>query len=149
MLFRSDDIAIIKNRENVGKIYDSDNALISNNEVQYSFAIPVQDSTSFSPTTIGSFVLVGLIIAISASVILIRRRSDYEEDDVDIVKPVSGPPISGPPISMTTNNQIQSNNQVMTQNTNDSQNLNEVISPPIPETGLPQGWTIEIGRAHV
>ena len=125
------------------KIYDSDNALISNNEVQYSFAIPVQDSTSFSPATIGSFVVVGLIIAICASVILIRRRSDYEEDDVDIVKPVSGPPISGPPISMTTHNQIQSNNPVPTQNTNNSQHLNEAISPPIPETGLPQGWTIE------
>ena len=44
---------------------------------------------------------------------------------------------------MTTHNQIQSNNPEPTQNTNNSQHLNEVISPPIPETGLPQGWTIE------
>ena len=125
------------------EIYDSDNILISNDKVQYSFAIPIQDSTSFSPTTIGSFVVIGLIVAISVSIILVRRRSANEDDDTDIIKPVSGPPISGPPISMTNNNQIQSNNPVPTQNTNNSQHMDEVISPPIPETGLPHGWTIE------
>ena len=124
-------------------IYDSDNLLIYNDEVQYFFAIPVKDSTSFSATTIGSFVVVGLIIAISISVILVKRRRVNEDDDIEIIKPVSGPPISGPPISMANNNQIQSNNPVTTQNTDISQNTDGQISPPIPETGLPQGWTVE------
>ena len=124
-------------------IYDSDNLLIYNDEVQYFFAIPVKDSTSFSAATIGSFIVVGLIIAISISIILIKRRRVNEDDDIDIIKPVSGPPISGPPISIANNNQIQSNNQVTTQNTDISQNSDGQISPPIPETGLPQGWTVE------
>ena len=124
-------------------IYDSDNLLIYNDEVQYFFAIPVKDSTSFSATTIGSFIVVGLIIAISISIILIKRRRVNEDDDIEIIKPVSGPPISGPPISIANNNQIQSNNQVTTQNTDISQNSDGQISPPIPETGLPQGWTVE------
>ena len=81
--------------------------------------------------------------AISISVILIKRRRVNEDDDIEIIKPVSGPPISGPPISMANNNQIQSNNPVPTQNTNISQNSDGQISPPIPETGLPQGWTVE------
>jgi len=125
------------------KIYDSNNLLISNNQVQYTFATPIQDSTSFSPAIIGSFVIVGLIIAISVSLILVRRKRVNEEDDVEIIKPVSGPPISGPPISMSVNSQIQSNNPVPTQNTNITQNPEQQISPPIPETGLPHGWTIE------
>ena len=44
---------------------------------------------------------------------------------------------------MAYNNQIQSNNPVTTQNTDISQNTGGQISPPIPETGLPQGWTVE------
>ncbi len=48
--------------------------------------------------------------------------------------PISGPHISGPPIS-TSIVQAQTNTQ--------NQTYRDTNIPPIPETGLPTGWTME------
>ena len=71
-----------------------------------------------------------VLIIIAGLIITINKFKDKTLEDNES-KPVSGPPISGPPIT------TQHNTNYTPQTT-----MSET-SPPLPETGLPQGWTME------
>jgi len=77
--------------------------------------------------------------------LLIKYRGRLDDGkQLDTEK--SGPPISGPPISMTTVNPVHQP-LAHVNNTHDTpQDDNEY--PPIPEEGLPQGWTTEQWRYY-
>ena len=72
------------------------------------------------------------------------RNNENDEQDAQISNPTpSGQPISGPPVSTfpVNNNLSNSPDTMISQNSQiSSQNLN---GPPIPESGLPEGWTQE------
>ena len=61
------------------------------------------------------------------------RCNNLTDEEIMESKPINGPPISGPPISQTINQPAI----IETVYTESAQ------SPPIPEEGLPAGWTIE------
>ena len=71
-----------------------------------------------------------VLIIIAGLIITINKNRDKNLEDTES-KPVIGPPISGPPIT------TQHNTNYTLQPT-----INET-SPPLPGTGLPQGWTME------
>ena len=95
-------------------------------------------------------------MAVIVLVISRRRKNNqiekFDENDVPDNSPrIAGPPVSGPPIQSFSTQQTK---QVTTQNVQQpsTQNLNPQhtstnnlhgSAPPIPSTGLPQGWTHE------
>tara|TARA_B100001996_G_C18621645_1_gene577965 strand:- start:717 stop:1361 length:645 start_codon:yes stop_codon:yes gene_type:complete len=110
-------------------ITDQNGNQLSQNSISYNFPKKTTDSQSISVTVIGGVSILVLII-IAGLVITINRFRHRDLENVEL-KPASGPPISGPPIST----------QNITNNT--SQDTTNETSPPLPETGLPQGWTME------
>ena len=110
-------------------ITDQNGNRLSQNAVSYNFPEKTTESQSFSVKVIGGVSMLVLII-IAGLIITINKFKDKTLEDNES-KPVSGPPISGPPIT------TQHNTNHTPQPT-----INET-SPPLPETGLPQGWTME------
>ncbi|MDG1548961.1 MAG: hypothetical protein P8Q94_02805, partial [Candidatus Poseidoniaceae archaeon] len=110
-------------------VNDSSGKVISQKSIPYTFQDQTSDSTSISVTMIGGMSLLALVL-IMFLMFAIRSFSNNELDDFES-KPVNGPPISGPPIS----------NQINQQTT--SLVVIEETLPPLPENGLPQGWTME------
>ncbi|MEC8541150.1 MAG: hypothetical protein VXY53_04855, partial [Candidatus Thermoplasmatota archaeon] len=118
-------------------VYDGSSTMLYSSQKEFEFnndeSGPV---ASISPITLGVSIVVLLVVVSFSVVIVNRRKLDNDIDDQELISgpPISGPPISGPPIS-TSIVQGQTNTQTQTyQNTN---------IPPIPETGLPAGWTME------
>ncbi|MBT7987361.1 MAG: hypothetical protein HN689_03855 [Euryarchaeota archaeon] len=110
-------------------VSDSSGKVISQTSISYTFQDKTSDSTSLSVTMIGgmSLLLLVLIVVLMYGI----RRVTNDRLETSESKPVNGPPISGPPIS----------NQIIDQTT--SSVTKEGASPPLPENGLPQGWTME------
>ena len=110
-------------------IIDANGNKLSQKSISYSFPKKTTDSQSISFKVIGGVSMLVLIM-IAGLILTINRFRHRELEDIDN-KPINGPPISGPPI--TTQN--------ITNNT--SQDTTAETSPPLPENGLPQGWTME------
>jgi hypothetical protein len=110
-------------------VSDSSGKVISQTSISYTFQDKTSDSTSLSVTMIGgmSLLLLVLIVVLMYGI----RTVTNDRLETSESKPVNGPPISGPPIS----------NQIIDQTT--SSVTKEGASPPLPENGLPQGWTME------
>ncbi|HII45894.1 MAG TPA: hypothetical protein HA327_07645 [Candidatus Poseidoniaceae archaeon] len=118
---------------------DSSGNLVSSSNASYLFLSNTEDSASMNVLLVGGIVSTSGIVVI-LSIILLLRYNKKEHDDVEEVTPqMSGPPISGPPIS-TTNIPVHA----QTINNNTTNQVNEISTgPPIPESGLPPGWTAE------
>lgn len=110
-------------------VSDSNGKLIAQKSISYTFQDKTSDSTSISVTMIGGISLLVLVLIVLL-MFAIRRFTNDELDNSES-KPINGPPISGPPIS----------NQISQQTT--SVVVIEETSPPLPENGLPQDWTME------
>ena len=72
--------------------------------------------------------------------LVLKNRRDDDIDDNLTNKPISGPPISGPPITNPTVKVEQTPHS-----TGGTQQIIEssAVIPPVPQEGLPQGWTLE------
>ena len=81
-----------------------------------------------------------LLASIIFSVLLIRNRG-LSDDKEYLENTISGPPISGPPISQTTTATVSQTVTNVINNEDLQQQSNGY--PPIPEEGLPHGWTLE------
>ena len=110
-------------------VIDTNGNTLSQNSIPYSFPEKTTESTSISLPVIGGIGM--LVVILIAGLMFTMNRFRHREDDYIDNKPISGPPISGPPIS----------NQNITHIT--PQDSITETSPPIPENGLPQGWTME------
>jgi hypothetical protein len=120
---------IILEDEIIISIIDANGNKLSQKSISYSFPKKTTDSQSISFKVIGGVSMLVLVM-IAGLMLTINRFRNRELEDIDN-KPINGPPISGPPI--TTQN--------ITNNT--SQDTTAETSPPLPENGLPQGWTME------
>ncbi len=118
---------------------DSSGNLVSRSNASYQYLSNTEDSASMNVLLVGGIVSISGIVVI-LSIIILLRYNKKEHDDVEEVTPqMSGPPISGPPIS-TTNIPVHA----QTINNNTTNQVNEISTgPPIPESGLPPGWTTE------
>ena len=127
---------ILKGFVNV-TIYNADNELLHTSDMYYQFADLSADPVNYlSPLT---FSILGIVVIIIAGILqFVRRKRNTSDDETG---QMSGPPISGPPISRQftperTNPQVES--VTKSQGTNADN-----MTPPIPATGLPPGWTME------
>ncbi len=118
---------------------DSTGNIITSRNASYQFVSTTKDSTRMNVLLIGGIVSISGIVVILSIILLLRHNRKENDDVIEMTPQISGPPISGPPISTT-------NIPVHTQsvNHNATNQVNEILTdPPIPETGLPPGWTIE------
>ena len=113
-------------------IYDESNSLLLSTERRYQFYYDDSDEVGNISPIIVSISGILLAIVVSIGVFLRARRKQYTE--IEQQTPMSGPPISGPPISTSI-----AHEQTIPQ----AQNNHDNNIPPIPETGLPSGWTME------
>ncbi|MEE3039134.1 MAG: hypothetical protein VX328_05130, partial [Candidatus Thermoplasmatota archaeon] len=109
-----------------------------NSELNYEFVVSDQESAGLNIPMIGGVISISAILVIVSAVLLMRRKHEENYDD-DTNQSMSGPPISGPPIS--TVNQSPSSN--VSQRASNPQVYAMSISPPVPDPGLPPGWTLE------
>jgi len=128
-------------------VINSDGTLKWQQTQIYNFEQSSNDGFEFTSDLIAGSIagVLGLMIL---TLVILRRRNVFVEDEVELVKPVqsqSGPPVSGPPIQSFANN-LQAENQqtlaVPITNLNPMP-VNEAQTPPIPINGLPEGWTYE------
>ena len=119
-------------------ISDSNGIVVANSELNYEFVVSDQESAGLNIPMIGGVISISAILVIVSAVLLMRRKHEENYDD-DTNQSMSGPPISGPPIS-TVNQSLSSN---VSQNDSNPQVDAMSISPPLPDTGLPPGWTLE------
>ncbi len=125
-------------------IVNEDGTLSWTESRTYEFERNTDESFNVSTNMIAGSIAGVLAIAILSILVLKFRNRENDEEDAQISNPTpSGPPISGPPVStFAVNNNLSNSPSVMiSQNSQISpQNLN---GPPIPESGLPEGWTQE------
>ena len=121
-------------------LYDSNNVIVDSDSTSFVFSKPVKESTGFAFPLMGGVIITVLLASIIFSVLLIRNRG-LSDDKEYLENTISGPPISGPPISQTTTATVS---QTVTNEIN-NEDLQQQSNgyPPIPEEGLPHGWTLE------
>ena len=121
-------------------VYDGDNVLIDTNSKSFVFSRPVEDDSSFVTTLVSGAIISALVIGIIISLLVLKNRRDDDIDDNVTNKQISGPPISGPPI---TNPAVKV--EQTPHSTGGKQQIIEsgAVIPPVPQEGLPQGWTLE------
>ena len=133
--------------EVVFSITNEDGTLIWTESKSYTFERNIEDSFSLSSNMIAGSIAGVLAIAILSIIILKFRNNDDEvgEETEIIAKTNSGPPISGPPVStfQDNNNAAITNNPVPNNIIQQPTDAVAFSGPPIPDTGLPVGWTHE------
>ena len=124
-------------------LYDDDNVLISEDRVSITFVKPISESANFSSTIIAGGVIFTLLAAIIISLLVVKNRSKFDDKETEISSEqrVSGPPISGPP----TSNVVAEKAVPEIMNSISQNNILQSPTgyPPVPQEGLPQGWTLE------
>ena len=121
-------------------VYDGDNVLIDTNSKSFVFSRPVKDDSSFATPLVSGAIISALVIGIIISLLVVKNRRDDDIDDNVTNQPISGPPISGPPITNPTLKVEQTPH--LTEGAQEIIESSAVI-PPVPQEGLPQGWTLE------
>ena len=123
-----------------------DGTLVWSESKAYTFKRTAEESFKLSTNMIAGSIAGLLAVAIITILVLRSRNNDYFDGDITDEKTeqntVSGPPISGPPASV----QFDSSSQPVNNATSSiiEQNIHAVnIGPPIPPSGLPEGWTHE------
>ena len=121
-------------------LYDADNVLIDTDSRQFTFSRTVGDGPAFATPLVSGAIITALVIAIIVTLLVLKTRRDDELDDSDTNKPMSGPPISGPPITNPAYDGEGTNHPRV-----GAQEIIQSITehPPVPQEGLPQGWTLE------
>ena len=121
-------------------LYHADNVLIDTNSKSFVFSRPVEDDSSFATPLVSGAIISALAISIVISLLVLKNRRDDDIDDNVTSKPISGPPISGPPITSLTVKVEQPPHSA-----GGAQEIIEssAVIPPVPQEGLPQGWTLE------
>ena len=121
-------------------LYDADSVLIDTNSNSFVFTRPVKDDSSFATPLVSGAIISTLVIGIIISLLVLKNRRGDEIEDNVINKPISGPPISGPPITNPTSKVEETPHP-----TECVQGIIEsnAVTPPVPQEGLPQGWTFE------
>jgi hypothetical protein len=130
----------------VFNIQNEDGTLEWEESIMYKFKRNSEDSFSLSTNMIAGSIAGLLAIAIITVLVIRTRNNNFQEEDVTIENSettrISGPPVSGPPVSIQPNtNEKITNNSEMKSGSNQGQMTN--FGPPIPQTGLPEGWTQE------
>ena len=119
----SEVIIFVENHPNFqGEVFANRLIFETNNDESLSFTSPIF-----------VFPTLSLIVVVIIFIIINKRKMNLTDEEIMESKPINGPPISGPPISQTINQPAI----IETVYTESAQ------SPPIPEEGLPAGWTIE------
>ena len=118
-------------------VQTSDGNLMESREISFEFQQPPADETLSSTVLVGGGI--GLGVVVIALMAFMRRRPAEKEFDVEesIVETMSGPPVSTQHEAMT----IQPENEPV-QNMAIAGNQSP-SGPPLPESGLPEGWTEE------
>ena len=136
-------------------IKNSDLTIIENVSRSYEFEKSTTESFNISTNMIAGSIAVILGMAVISLILIRKRRNDAglnSEDFDDLGKPVkmSGPPVSGPPIQSFTNQQDSAtveqsvvHPQIPQPIINQNQISSVAIGPPLPPSGLPDGWTHE------
>jgi uncharacterized membrane protein len=112
---------------------NEDSTIAFTNTQSYEFARPAAEESFFAKNLNGPTLIAGAIgILILAAILLIIRKQ--KEEFVDEEEVISGPPISQPVVVDATNMQpIQPSSETGVQH----------AGPPLPESGLPDGWSME------
>ena len=124
-------------------LYDNNEDLIGSDRVEIAFVKPIEESVNFSPTIVAGGVILFLLVAISIIFLVIRNRNNIngQEGEDNGEQIIRGPPISGPPISHVAQ---EKSPHVMGNQTEPSEvEQTSNAYPPVPQEGLPQGWTLE------
>jgi len=131
--------------EVVFSITNEDGTLVWIESKSYTFERNNQDSFSLSSNMIAGSIA-GLLAIVIISILILKFRNsdnDIEEEPEVVTQNNSGPPISGPPVStFNANNNTQVAHNPVPNNIV-QQPAAALSGPPIPETGLPVGWTHE------
>ncbi|HJM55034.1 MAG TPA: hypothetical protein QGI72_02185, partial [Poseidonia sp.] len=111
--------------------------------IKISFDAPESEET-FSRTEIIAGSLGGIIFLVVLLLFMRRTPKDYEMslELEEKVQAISGPPTSGPPASSSVTHQQNPDEQPKTESP-EAPSSTQTSGPPIPETGLPAGWTEE------
>ena len=111
--------------------------------IKISFDAPESEET-FSRTEIIAGSLGGIIFLVVLLLFMRRTPKDYEMslELEEKVQAISGPPTSGPPASSSVTHQQNLDEQPKTESP-EAPSSTQTSGPPIPETGLPAGWTEE------
>ena len=121
--FDSEVIIFVENHPNYGgEVFTNRLIFEQNNDESLSFTSPII-----------VFPILGLVIVVIILITINRTRMKISDEEIIESKPINGPPISGPPISQTINQPA----------TIEMSSSEPSHGPPIPEEGLPSGWTIE------
>jgi len=119
-------------------IQTTDGQMIERGEVSFLFDEPPADETFSNTVVIGGGI--GLIFIIMALLLFMRRRPEQKELDFEdaVSEAIVGPPVSAAPVN------TQSVQTEDTAPTGDNEQPTAVpTGPPLPDTGLPAGWTEE------
>ena len=116
-------IIFVENHPNFkGEVFANRLIFETNNEESLSFTSPIF-----------VFPTLSLVVVVIIFIIINKRKMNLTDEEIMESKPINGPPISGPPISQTINQPVSIDNS----------SAESGHGPPIPEEGLPAGWTIE------
>jgi len=116
-----------------------------NKVLNISFQSPPEDSAMSTTALVGAGA--GALLLVSGLLFLTRRRQDHDEDQEAVESTLAGPPISEP-LDQKELPDLQSTTAVPTSHptsasSTDLQSPTAAAGPPLPEAGLPDGWTQE------
>ena len=100
-------------------------------------------SASKSSQAISPVAVVSISVLVGVSIILLAFRRYLTKPTATTAEQttMSGPPISGPPISKAAN--LSQEQTEPSKNNEVEESARQPSGPPIPESGLPIGWSIE------
>ena len=136
-------------------IQNEDMTIIQNISRSFEFEKSSSDTFSISSNMIAGSIAGLLGVSLLTLIILKKKRNSINENLEDLndsktTPKISGPPVSGPPVQSFSNQQMASSDsqiiqqpKVMEVSVNQNPISNTQNMPPLPPTGLPEGWTYE------
>ena len=136
-------------------IQNEDGTIIHNISRNFEFEKSSSETFSISSNMIAGSIAGLLGVVLLTLIILKKKRNNISEnlEDLNVSKTapkISGPPVSGPPVQSFSNQpttSIDTQNihqpKVMEVSVNQNPISNTQNIPPLPPTGLPEGWTYE------
>ena len=119
-------------------VSSTDGVMLSTNTLMFEFESPPEEPTFGTTTLIGGGL--GLLVFIIAFVLAIGRRRD-EDEMKEFVTDSSTNVTSGPPASQSISSPTTTDQSLLQPSVSDPEPL--AAGPPLPESGLPPGWTEE------
>ena len=119
-------------------VSSTDGAMLSANTLTFEFESPPEDATLGTTALIGGGV--GLLVFIAALVFAFGRRRDEDEAKEFIADSLANA-TAGPPVSQSNSSPDTTDQTPLQPSVAGPEPL--MAGPPLPETGLPPGWTEE------